>query len=126
MIEILFQLKNIDSQVGLKIFKKEVAQNIMSRVKTNSFAFDIEFLVLAKKENYKIESAPVKIKQIDTNFSNIGTQSIIKTFLDTMKLHHKLKKHIKHESTSFKLIRLTLLATLFIPLEYLFETISEV
>lgn len=125
MIEVLFQLKGIDTQVGLKVFKKEVAVQALSKIKTNGFAFDIEFLVQARKKGFSISSAPIYIQQ-HGNASNVRATSVVKTFLDTMKLHHQMKKHVQPHSKGFQFVRMFLLATLLIPLEFIFETLVEV
>lgn len=126
IIEILFQLKNIDTQVGLKIFKKEVAQKIISKVKTRGFAFDIEFLVLARKKGFNFLSAPVFINQKEKKQkSNIKTINIIQTFIDTMKFHRKMQNHISAHSFCFGTLRSFLLATFFIPTEFVIETLVE-
>lgn len=50
----------VDTQCGFKLFKKEVAKKIFSLSKINRFAFDVEVLYLAKKNNYSIEEVPVR------------------------------------------------------------------
>lgn len=124
--EVLFQLKGIDTQVGLKLFRKEVAQNVLSKVKTRGFAFDIEFLVLARKKGFKIFSAPVFINQKGKNqISNIKMRNLIRTFLDIMKLHRKMKNKISSHSLIFRSLRTFLVTLLFIPMEFIFETLVD-
>lgn len=124
MVEVLFQLKGIDTQVGLKMFRKNVALHAMKKVKTNGFAFDIEFLVLARKEGFKISTAPVYIDQKQTR-SHVGGTSILKAFLDTMRLHRRMKKSVRSHSVYFGAMRFTLLTLLFLPLEFIIKTIAE-
>jgi len=50
----------IDTQCGFKLFKKEVAKKIFALSKINRFAFDVEILYLAKKNNYKIKEVPIR------------------------------------------------------------------
>lgn len=124
MVEVLFQLKGIDTQVGLKIFRKSVAQNAMKKVKTNGFAFDIEFLVLARKAGFQVSTAPVYIDQRQAK-SHVGGTSILKAFLDTMRLHRRMQKSVRNHSMFFGALRFALLAVLFLPLEFVIKTIAE-
>ncbi|MGB9892859.1 MAG: dolichyl-phosphate beta-glucosyltransferase [Candidatus Saccharicenans sp.] len=48
-----------DTQCGFKLFKREPAQKIFSRLKTRGFAFDVEALLLAQKLGYQIAQVPI-------------------------------------------------------------------
>ena len=50
-----------DTQCGLKGFRGDVAENIFSRGRINRFAFDVEVLYLATRQNYKVHRVPVKL-----------------------------------------------------------------
>ncbi len=56
---ILFNLKVKDTQVGLKLFRKEVLEKIMPKIVIKRFAFDLELLVIANKYGFKIVEAPI-------------------------------------------------------------------
>ena len=59
---ILFGFMVKDTQVGLKIFKKEAAKNIFKRILVKKFAFDVETLAVASTLGYhKIYEAPIKL-----------------------------------------------------------------
>ena len=49
-----------DTQCGFKAMKREVAQKVFSQVTSNSAIFDIEMLVVATREGYRIAEVPVK------------------------------------------------------------------
>ncbi|MGA2911273.1 MAG: glycosyltransferase [Candidatus Levyibacteriota bacterium] len=62
VVHLLFGLNVRDTQAGLKLFKKEVAKEIFPRLTVNTFAFDIETLVIAKKIGFNnVREAPVKV-----------------------------------------------------------------
>jgi glycosyltransferase involved in cell wall biosynthesis len=61
LTKLLFNLPVSDTQVGIKIFRQEVADDLFPRIKTNGYAFDIEVLVLAHQEGYAILEAPVEL-----------------------------------------------------------------
>ncbi|HUJ09070.1 MAG TPA: dolichyl-phosphate beta-glucosyltransferase [Verrucomicrobiae bacterium] len=49
-----------DTQCGFKAMKREVAQEVFSQVTSNSAIFDIEMLVVATREGYRVAEVPVK------------------------------------------------------------------
>lgn len=49
-----------DTQCGFKIMKREVAQKVFPQVTSNSAIFDIEMLVVATREGYRIAEVPVQ------------------------------------------------------------------
>jgi len=63
-ISILLGLKFVkDTQVGLKIFKREILQEVLPETTTSGYSFDIELLALAHKiPNIRIIEAPVTLK----------------------------------------------------------------
>lgn len=48
-----------DTQCGFKLFKAEIAKTLATNQKCFNYAFDIEYLFLAKKCGYKIKEVPV-------------------------------------------------------------------
>ena len=62
-----------DTQCGFKLFKYKVAQDLFSKQKTDGFMFDIEMILNAKKQNYRIEEFPVEwSNDPDTRFNPIS------------------------------------------------------
>ncbi|MDC1067796.1 glycosyltransferase family 2 protein [Candidatus Kapabacteria bacterium] len=49
-----------DTQCGFKAFTSEAALNIFSESKIDGFAFDVEALYLASKNNYSVKEVPVE------------------------------------------------------------------
>lgn len=61
-----------DTQVGLKLFRREVLKDTLSRVLVKKYAFDLELLTVAKHLGYnKIIEAPVKLNYYGTNRKNL-------------------------------------------------------
>jgi len=48
-----------DTQCGFKLFRREVALELFTRLGTAGFAFDVEILLLARKLGYKVSEVPV-------------------------------------------------------------------
>jgi len=89
MIKFLFGLKILDSQGGIKAFKKEVLKDILPQLKEEGFSIDIEILATASKKGYSIKEAPVEIKQRFS--STINFMAPLKMILDTFKIWYRLK-----------------------------------
>jgi len=62
LIRLLFGLNVRDSQVGLKLFKRDVVMDVFPRLLVKKFAFDIEILAVANSLGYKrIFDGPIKL-----------------------------------------------------------------
>lgn len=62
IIRFLFKLNVKDTQVGLKIFQREVAKKVFKKIIVKKFAFDVEVLAVARSFGYtKIYEAPVRL-----------------------------------------------------------------
>jgi glycosyltransferase involved in cell wall biosynthesis len=68
----LFGLKVRDTQVGIKLYRREVVQKVFPKLLVKQFAFDVETLAVAYALGFtRIYDAPVKLK--------LGTGSSIST-----------------------------------------------
>lgn len=61
LVRNLFGLGIHDTQAGLKGFRREAAQRIFERVRTNSYLFDVEIFIVAKKLGIAIEEIPIHL-----------------------------------------------------------------
>ncbi len=89
-----------DTQCGFKIFKKQVAQKLFSRINKlhNNFkkvsgsnvsaGFDVELLYLAQKIGYKIKEVPVSWLYVETRRVNPIKDSI-EGFMDLLRIKAK-------------------------------------
>ena len=89
MIKLLFNLNVRDTQAGLKLFKRDVLEDILPRVLVKRYAFDLELLVNANHRGYKIVEAPVEINFHFT--SGINILDIWHIFVDTMAIFYRLR-----------------------------------
>ena len=48
-----------DTQCGFKIYKGDVARHLYGECMTDGFAFDIEIIIRAGKEGYRIKEFPI-------------------------------------------------------------------
>lgn len=92
IVRILFRLNVKDTQVGLKLFKQEVAKDVFPKIIVKNFAFDIEVLAIAVKLGYvKIYEAPVKLKFrqgsiASSNFWNV----VLSMFIETIAVYYRM------------------------------------
>jgi dolichyl-phosphate beta-glucosyltransferase len=94
----LFVLRGLrDTQCGFKLFRREAALDIFSRLRIDGFGFDVEALYVARRLGFKIGQVPViwinspksKVRIVRSSAGMIGDLLRIK------RLHRDLKTHEK-------------------------------
>lgn len=97
LVKTLFGLRIRDTQLGMKLFRRKVLEDVLPRLLVKKFAFDIEILAVADRLGYKrIYEAPVELswQEIDShisgNFKNL-LKAIWEMFLDTLAVFYRLK-----------------------------------
>ena len=78
-----------DTQCGFKFFTKQVAKEVLPKVKQERFSFDVEFLMRAEKQNYKIKSLPVNFQH--DKRSTISWKDGFRYILDLLAISEQLK-----------------------------------
>lgn len=94
IVRILFGLNIRDSQVGMKLYRRQVIEDVFPRLLVKQFAFDIEILAVAYHLGYKrIFEAPIEL-----DFSGASSitssnfwQVIFRTLWDTAAVYYRLK-----------------------------------
>jgi len=87
--KILFDLKVKDTQVGMKLFKRNILEKIMPKIAIKRFAFDLELLVLANKQRFKIREVPIRMRY---KFgSTINPAAVFWILLDTAAIFYRDK-----------------------------------
>ena len=80
LVKLLFGMRVRDTQVGLKLFKREVLEKTLPRLLVKAYAFDIEMLAVANYLGFtKIHEAPVESKM-----ELVGSTIVSKGFLRTV------------------------------------------
>lgn len=89
-IKILFRLSIMDSQVGIKLFKRKVLDEVFPRILVKDYAFDIELLVNAHRNGYKIVEAPIEMDfQTAGITSEVSPFAYISMFIDTCAIFYR-------------------------------------
>ncbi len=87
---ILFQLRVSDTQVGLKLFRREVVAAVVPRILVKRFAFDLELLVVAYRLGFKrIVESPVRMRYGFA--STVSWWSVVQTLWDTLAVFYRLR-----------------------------------
>jgi glycosyltransferase involved in cell wall biosynthesis len=66
-----------DTQCGLKGFRGEVAEYLFSQSQVNGFAFDVEVLYLAYKNDLDIKRVPVSLVREDTSTVSVMRHGLV-------------------------------------------------
>jgi len=89
---ILFNLKIKDTQVGMKIYRREVLEKIVPIAQKNRFAFDVELLALAEHYGFdNIIECPIKLEFNKFVGSHINLKEIAIILYDTFAIFYGLK-----------------------------------
>ncbi|MDE2025547.1 MAG: glycosyltransferase [Patescibacteria group bacterium] len=93
-VKTFFGLSVGDTQVGMKIFRRKVLEDVLPRLLVKRYAFDIEMLAVANYLGYKkIYEGPVTLKF--TNWSSITSsnflQAIFHMMWDTAAVFYRLR-----------------------------------
>lgn len=91
VIRLLFHLHVRDTQVGLKVFRREVAEQVLPFLLVKRYAFDLELLAVARAFGFdKVEELPIRL---DYRFTGSGVRSraVLRALLDTAAVFYRLR-----------------------------------
>lgn len=87
--KILFRLQLKDTQVGLKVFRKELLSDVLPRLLVKKHAFDIELLAVARRRGFRrMFEAPISLKYNFT--STIRTGTVYEMLWDTLAVFYRM------------------------------------
>lgn len=73
-----------DTQRGFKLFSAKAAKKIFARQTIDRFGFDIELLVIARKNGYRIKEVPVRWE--NPAGSKVGTRAYLATLAELLRI----------------------------------------
>jgi len=88
---VLFRLDVRDTQVGLKVFSRRVADDVLPLLLVKRYAFDLELLAVATSLGYdRIRELPIRL---DYRFSGSGVRSlaVLDALWDTAAIFYRLR-----------------------------------
>ena len=83
MVRLLLKVEVSDTQVGFKVFKRRVLEDVFSRILVKRFAFDAELLTVAQMRGYSISEVPVEVNH-DGRVKSVNALEILKMLRDTL------------------------------------------
>ncbi len=90
IVKVLFGMPLRDTQTGIKLFKAEVLKKVFHKVLIKRYAFDLELLILAHYNGFKISEAPVVV-DYKGKYGNITLKTVFKMLWDTLAIFYRLK-----------------------------------
>lgn len=92
LVKILFGLNLTDTQVGLKLYKRQVLEKVIPKIVIKNWAFDLEILVVAYNLGFKrIIEAPIEIKRHFAG-KELAPSNIYHLLRDTLAIFYR--KHL--------------------------------
>lgn len=88
---VLFQLDVRDTQVGLKVFRREIAEEVVPLLLVKQFAFDLELLAVARAFGYRrVRELPVHLDYRFTG-SEVRSKAAAVALWDTAAVFYRLR-----------------------------------
>lgn len=104
LTRVLFSVNVRDTQVGMKLYKRTILEDVLPRLLVKQFAFDIEILAVAHRLGYtKIVEAPVELNfaGVSSNITSKNFWRIIFNMLrDTFAVFYRLRIRRYYDDTS--------------------------
>jgi len=97
MVRTLFGLKLTDTQPGFKLAKREVLIKEMYKSRVDRYAFDLELLVNADSDGFKIVEAPIELNFSRPLGGRIGFRSVKSIFMETMDIFMRRRLNRYHD-----------------------------
>jgi len=91
LVRLLFQLDVRDTQVGLKVFRREVGDQVLPLLLVKRFAFDLELLAVARALGFRrVEELPIRL---DYQFAGSGVNPLAvgRALVDTAAIFYRLR-----------------------------------
>jgi glycosyltransferase involved in cell wall biosynthesis len=94
LVRLLFRINVRDTQVGAKVFRRELLDTVAPLLLVKRYAFDLEVLAVGAEFGFdRIEEAPVELSYRFTG-SGINHASVWCMFVDTLAIAYRI--HIRH------------------------------
>lgn len=91
LVRVLFRLDVRDTQVGLKVFRRDVAEQVLPLLLVKRFAFDLELLAVSRAVGFsRIRELPIRL---DYRFTGSGVRSgaVLRALVDTAAIFYRLR-----------------------------------
>jgi hypothetical protein len=94
LVAILFRVNTPDTQVGAKLFRRELLETVRPLLLVKRWAFDLEVLAVGAEFGFdRIEQAPVELRYRFSGTS-IDWRAVFRMFQDTLAVAYRI--HLRH------------------------------
>ena len=94
LVRLLFRINVRDTQVGAKVFRRELLETVVPLLLVKRYAFDVEVLAVGAEFGFdRIEEAPVELSYRFTG-SGINRAAVWCMFVDTLAIAYRI--HLRH------------------------------
>ena len=90
IVRILVGLPVTDTQVGMKLFRRDALQWAFDRMLVKAFAFDLEILSIAHAKGFKVAEAPIHL-QFGEKLGCLSWSNVKQVMLDTLAIFYRLR-----------------------------------
>ena len=90
LVKIFVGLPVTDTQTGMKLFKRKVLGEALSRMLVKTYAFDLELLAIAHSRGAKIAEAPVVIR-FGEKFGALSAKTVKSMAWDSLAVFYRLR-----------------------------------
>lgn len=90
IVRLFIGLPITDTQTGMKLFKRKILGEALSRMLVKTYAFDLELLAIAHQRGAKIAEAPVIIR-FGSKFGALSPNTVKVMALDSLAVFYRLK-----------------------------------
>jgi glycosyltransferase involved in cell wall biosynthesis len=94
LVALLFRVNTPDTQVGAKVFRRELLETVTPLLLVKRWAFDLEVLAVGAEFGFdRVEQAPI---QLEYRFSgtSIDWRAVFRMFQDTLAIAYRI--HLRH------------------------------
>lgn len=94
LVRLLFRVKVRDTQVGAKLFRREMLETVVPLLLIKQYAFDLEVLAVGAEFGFdRVEEIPVRIGYKFTG-TGVNKQAVQQMFIDTLAIAYRI--HLRH------------------------------
>ncbi|HEX6458342.1 MAG TPA: glycosyltransferase family 2 protein [Thermoleophilaceae bacterium] len=94
LVRLLFRVKARDTQVGAKVFRRELIETVGPLLLVKRYAFDLEVLAVAAEFGFdRVQEAPIALSYRFSG-SGINRDAVWRMFVDTLAIAYRI--HIRH------------------------------
>jgi glycosyltransferase involved in cell wall biosynthesis len=94
LVRILFRVSTRDTQVGAKLFRREMVETVAPLLLIKRYAFDLEFLAVGAQFGFeRLEEIPVELSY-RFHGTSINWRAVRKMLIDTLAIAYRI--HVRH------------------------------